>query len=106
MSQDKDPMQGEGDRASARRYDSNVRKFVDQGKVADAAHEAEEYVERDPEGAEAAEAAARRGPPGGISSSRRVSVDELVAKGQSLMDRVRPIVGRAVGSLKARLGRK
>ena len=106
MSQDKDPMQGEGDRASARRYDSNVRKFVDQGKVSDAAHEAEAYVERDPEGAEASEAAAKRGPHGEFSSSRRVSVDELVAKGQSLIERVRPMVGRAMDSIKTRLGRK
>lgn len=100
MSQHKDPMQGEGDRASARRYDSNVRQFVGEGKVDDAAHEAEQYVERDPEGAAEAEAAAKRGP------SRRVSVDEIIAKGHSLVDRVRPIVGRAVDSVKARLGRK
>ena len=99
-------MQGEGDRISARRYDSDVRKFVEEGKVSDAAHEAEDYVERDPEGAAAAEAAAKRGPRSGISASRRVSVDELVAKGHSLIDRVRPMVDRAVGSLKARLGRK
>jgi hypothetical protein len=106
MSQDKDPMQGEGDRISARRYDSDVRQFVEEGKVSEAALEAEEYVERDPEGAAAAEAAAKRGPRDGISASRRVSVDDIVAKGQSLIERVRPMVGRAVGSLKARFHRK
>jgi len=94
-------MQGEGDRASARRYDSNVREFVDEGKVSSAADDAKNFVERDPEGASAAEAAAKHGPKS-ASSARRVSVDDLVAKGHSLMERVRPMVDR----LKARLGRK
>jgi len=89
MSQRKDPNQGEGDRASARRYGGHVREFIDKGKVPDAAAEARRFVERDPEEANAAEQAARRGPAG-----RGVSVDDLVAKGQSLIDRVRPLVGK------------
>jgi len=101
MSQDKDPNQGEGDRASARRYDKHVEEFVSEGKVADAATEARDYVEREPEEASKAEAKAKRGP--GI---RNLSVDELVSKGHSVIDRVRPMVDRAVGKLRARFGRK
>jgi len=100
MSQDKDPNQGEGDRTSARRYDRKTREFVAEGKVPDAASEAKAYVERDPDGALRAERRARRGP-----HDRRVTVDELVAKGHSVLDRVRPIVERAVAGLRARLGR-
>lgn len=99
MSQDKDPNQGEGDRISARRYDRNVREFVAEGKVPDAANEARLFVERDPDDAAKAEEAAKRGP----KSSRTSSV---VAKGQSVIERVRPMVDRAVGSLRARFGRK
>ncbi len=101
MSQQKDPNQGEGDRISARKYDNHVREFVEEGKVPDAANEARLFVEREPSEAKAAEDAAKRGP-----SSRRASVDELVAKGQSLIERVRPMVDRAVGKLRNRFGRK
>jgi hypothetical protein len=101
MSQDKDPNQGEGDRISARRYDRNVRKFVADGNVDEAADEARLYVERDPEQARAAEEAAKRGP-----KSRRSSAEGILAKGQSMIERVRPMVDRAVGSLRARFGRK
>jgi hypothetical protein len=100
MSQDKDPNQGEGDRASARRYDRHVREFVSEGRVPDAAQHARDVVDHDPEAAAKAEAEARRGP------GRRVSVDELVAKGHSVVDRVRPYLARAVEGLRTRLGRK
>ena len=102
MRQDKDPNQGEGDRASARRYDRHVREFVAEGKVPDAADEARLFVERDPDDAAKAEAAARRGPHG----TRFTSVDQLVAKGHSVLDRVIPMVERAVGNLRKRFGRK
>ena len=102
MSQDKDPNQGEGDRIAARRYDRNVREFVEEGKVSEAANNARQYVESEPGDAAAAESAAKRGPKAG----RGVSVDELVAKGQSLIERVRPVVDRAVGNLRKRFGRK
>jgi len=101
MSQDKDPNQGEGDRVSARRYDRNVRDFVAEGKVPDAADEAKNYVERDPDDAAKAEEKAKRGPLG-----TRVSIDELVAKGQTVVERVRPMVEKVVGNLRARFGRK
>ena len=101
MSQDKDPNQGEGDRISARRYDRNVRDFVAEGKVPDAANEAKSYVERDPDDAAKAEDKAKRGPFG-----TRVSIDELVAKGQTVVERVRPMVSKVVGNLRARFGRK
>lgn len=102
MSQDKDPNQGEGDRVSARRYDRHVREFVVEGRVPDAANEARLFVERDPDDAAKAERVAQRGP----SGSRSASVDEIVAKGHSVFDRVRPMVKRAVGNLRARFGRK
>lgn len=101
MSQVKDPNQGEGDRASARRYDQHVREFIDEGNVPDAANDAKVFVESEPEEAAKAEAAAKHGP-----GARRVSVDELVAKGHSLIERVRPVVDRAIGSLRTRFSRK
>ena len=102
MSQDKDPNQGEGDRMSGRRYDRHVREFIAEGKVPDAANEARLFVEREPDDAAKAEAAAKRGP----MSARFTSVDQIVAKGQSVIERVRPMVKRAVGNLRARFGRK
>jgi hypothetical protein len=101
MSQDKDPNQGEGDRISARRYDKHASEFVAEGKVPDAANEARLFVEREPDEAAKAEAAAKRGPKG-----RMISVDEIVAKGHSVIERVRPMVSRPVGNLRARFGRK
>jgi hypothetical protein len=120
MSQDKDPNQGEGDRISARRYDRNVREFIDEGRVPDAANDARQFVDRDPDEALKAEQAAKRGP-----SGHHRTVDELLAKGQSVVDRLRtafgsaarpgkagtrdrlrPRVDRALGSLRARFGRK
>ena len=94
MSQ-KDPNQGEGDRVSARRYDNHVRDFVADGKVEPAAGDARAYVEREPEDAAKAEAAGKRGPGAG-------TVDAVIAKGHSLLGRVRPMVER----LRARFGRK
>ena len=85
----KDPNQGEGDRASARRYDDHVRDFVADGKVEPAANEARAYVEREAEDAAKAEAEARRGPAG-----RRTSVDQLVAKGRTVFERLRARFGR------------
>lgn len=101
MSQDKDPNQGEGDRVSARRYDRNLREFIDEGNVPDAANEARLFVERDPDDAAKAEAAAKRGP----QSGRFASVDQIVAKGQSVIERVRPMVERAFGNLRKRFGK-
>src|SRR5829696_4647989 len=98
MSQEKDPNQGEGDRLSARRYDRHAREFIAEGKVPDAANEARLFVERDPDDAAKAEDVAKRGPKG----TRWASVDEMIAKGHSVLDRVRPMVDR----LRARLGKK
>ena len=88
MTQPKDPNQGEGDRVSARRYDKNVRDFVAEGKVESAAGDARAYLEREPDDAAKAEATAKRGPRASIS------VDAVIAKGQSLVERVRPMVAR------------
>lgn len=98
---DKDGTKGEGDRASARRYDQNVREFIAEGRVPDAASKAREYLDRDPEGAQKSEQRAKRGPHG-----RFVSLDQIVAKGQSVIGRVRPMVERAVGRARARFTRK
>lgn len=96
MTQQKDPNQGEGDRASARRYDDHVRDFVSKGKVDPAAGEARAYLEREPDDAAKAEAAAKRGP------RASATVDQVIAKGHSLLERVRPMVAR----LRERFGRK
>lgn len=95
-------MQGEGDKLSARHYNRDAREFIAEGKVEEAAEEAARYVERDPDDAARAEAAAKRGPHPG----RRATVDELIAKGRSVVDRVRPYISRASQKLRSRLGRK
>jgi len=100
MKTDKDPNQGEGDKVSARHYNREVREFIAEGKVDEAAREAAHYVEAEPRDAERAEKKARKGP-----SSAKVSVDELVAKGRTVIDRVRPIVNRFVGRVRARFNR-
>jgi hypothetical protein len=101
----RDANQGEGDRLSARHYNEQLRKFVDGGNVEPAARKAETYVEQMPEAAARAERTARRGPAARGSSARQ-SLDELVAKARTVADRVRPIVDRAVGKLRARFVRK
>jgi hypothetical protein len=85
----KDPNQGEGDRASARRYDEHVRDFVAEGKVEPAATQARDYVEREPGDAAKAEATAKRGPKG-----RWASVDQIVEKGRSVFERLRARLAR------------
>ena len=100
-----DPMQGEGDRVSARRYNRSAREFVAEGKVDEAAREAADYVEAEPEDAERAEETARE------ESARRVphragfSVDSLAAKGRAVMDRLRPLIEGVVDRVRSRLGR-
>ena len=92
---------GEGDPVAAQHYNRELREFIEAGKVADAARSAKNYVERNPERAAGDERAAKRGPP-----STRASVDELVAKGRTVIDRVRPIVAGVVSRVRARIGRK
>lgn len=92
-----DGNQGEGDRRSARRYQRHVREFVAGGKVEPAARDAEAYVERAPEDAGRAEREARRGP-----HPTRIPIDELVAKGHTVIDRVQALVRRVA----SRFGRR
>jgi hypothetical protein len=93
-----DQNQGEGDRASARRYQRHVREFVAGGEVEPAARDAEQYVERAPDDAARAEAAAaRRGP-----RPTKVSLDELVAKGHTVIDRMEALARRIAGRLRRR----
>jgi hypothetical protein len=96
-----DANEGEGNRTSARHYNQQLRDFVAGGKVEPAAHAAEAYVRQKPEEAARAERQARRGP-----RSTGVTLDELVAKSRTVVDRVRPFVDGALGRLRARLGRK
>lgn len=84
----KDPNQGEGDRASARRYDKHLRDFISGGKVEPAATEARGFVDTKPDEAAAAERAAKRGPNGHI-------YDDLVAKARSWLARLRETAHRA-----------
>lgn len=96
----RDANQGEGDKVAARHYNQQLRDFVAGGKVEPAAKEAKTYVDSQPVEAERAERKAKRGP------STRVSLDELVAKGRTVLDRVRPVVTRAVDKVRARIHRK
>lgn len=95
-----DPNQGEGDKLSARQYNRDLREFISEGKVDEAAEDARLYVEREPEDAARAEAKAKRGP------GTRLSVDDLVAKGRSVVERVRPYIERAQQKLRSTFGRK
>jgi hypothetical protein len=97
-----DPNQGEGDRVSARHYNRRVREFVAAGKVSGAARDAEKFVEREPDEAARAERAGKRGP----ASGARATVDELVAKGRTVIDRVRPMVERVASRIRTRLSSK
>ena len=101
MNPGRDPNQGEGDRVSARRYNKQVEDFVAEGKVGSSAHEAERYVEAQPKDAARAERKAKRGP-----HHTKVSLDELVNMGRTVVDRLRPYVERGVGRLRARFHRK
>ena len=96
-----DGNQGEGDRVAGRRYQRRVREFVAGGNVEPAARDAERYVERAPDDAARAEARARRGP-----RSTRVSLDELVAKGHTVIDRIEALVRRISGRFGGRSGRR
>ena len=98
--QDKDPNQGEGDKVSARHYNRQAESFVADGKVEQAARDAERFVEAEPDEAARAERKAKRGP-----HPTKVSVDELIAKSRTVIDRVRPIVDRVVDRVKSRFSK-
>ncbi|CAN5844410.1 hypothetical protein BH11MYX3_BH11MYX3_04300 [soil metagenome] len=97
---DKDPNQGEGDKVSAREYNRQAQDFVADGKVEEAARDAARFVDEEPGEAKRAEQRAKRGP-----GSTKVSVDELIAKGRTVIDRVRPMVERVVDRVKSRLNK-
>ena len=93
--------QGEGDRVSARHYNDAASEFASKDdQVEEAARDAATYVEAEPEDAKRAERVAKRGP-----KSTRVSVDELVDMGRSIVDRVKPYVDRAIARVKSKLDR-
>ncbi len=97
---ERDANQGEGNRFAARHYNDQLREFVAASQVEPAARAAKSYVEHRPEDAARAERKARRGP------QTHITLDEMVAKGRTVVERVRPILDRAVGKLRARFGRK
>jgi hypothetical protein len=93
--------QGEGNRTAARHYNDAASEFAENDqKVEQAARDAASYVEAEPEDAKRAESQAKRGPKG-----TRVSVDELVEMGRSVMDRVKPYVDRVIARVKSKLDR-
>lgn len=92
-----DGNQGPGDPVPGRRYQRRVREFVEGGHVEAAARDAERYVERAPDDAARAEAEARRGP-----RSPWVSLDELVAKSHTVVDRMGALVRRIAGRFRRR----
>lgn len=96
----RDANQGEGDKVAARHYNQQLRDFVAGGNVEPAAQDAKTYVDSQPIEAARAERKAKRGP------STRVSLDELIARGRTVVERVRPVVTRAVDKLRARIGHK
>jgi len=96
-----DANEGEGNRIAARHYNQQLRDFVAGGKVDPAAHAAETYVRDNPEEAARAERKARRGP-----HATGITLDEMVARSRTVVDRVRPIVERTLGRLRARFGWK
>jgi len=89
-----EPNQGEGDRDADEKYRDDVRAFISKGKVEGAAKDARDFVERDPEAARRAERAGKRGP--------RTTIDELIAKGRTVVDRVK----HAVDGLRERISSK
>lgn len=90
----KDPNQGEGDRASARRYNEHVRDFVNRGEPDRAARDARDYVEREPDDAARAERRAKRG------TVR--PVDEIVGMARTFVERVK----RRIAVLRERYHKK
>jgi hypothetical protein len=102
--QNHDQNQGEGDRISSRRYNRDVRRFVADGKVEDAAQDAKQYVERHPSKAARDEAKAKKGPRGARGAS--ATVDELIAKGRTIVDRIKPVVQRVTRRVRRSLSKK
>ena len=58
----KDHNQGEGDKISARRYNSDLRDYIATGNVDEAARKARDFVDTQPDLAAQAERKAKRGP--------------------------------------------
>lgn len=97
----RDSNQGEGDKDAARHYNDQLHAFVEGGRVEPAARDAERFVQQQPLEAKRAEQTAKRGP-----IATRLSLDELLARGRTLVERARPVVERAVDKLRARFARK
>jgi hypothetical protein len=57
-----DKNQGEGDKISAQKYNKDLRSYIAEGKVDDAARRARDFVDTQPDLAAQAERKAKRGP--------------------------------------------
>jgi hypothetical protein len=97
----RDPKRADGNRISDVHDHRRVHEPDAGHKVGSSPRDAEPHVALPPRVIANAERRARRG-----RRSTRVSIDELIAKGQSVIDRVRPAVERTVGKLRARFTRK
>ena len=95
-----DGNQGEGDRSSVRRYARHLREFVAGDKVEPSARGPEAYVERLPPDSTREERGARRGP-----HHTRVSVEELMARGHTVLGRLQRALHRVFGRFTRRLRR-
>lgn len=77
-----DENQGEGDRAAARRYNQNVREFVESGKAEPAARDAREAID---------------GPEG--EDLERAEKEAAAAGRPTAMERVRGVINRVRNAL-------
>lgn len=94
-----DARHGEGEGVSVHLDCEQLREFIAGGPLGSVAHESGAYVGRQREAAPMARNAVR-------GSQTQISIDELVAKNRSIVERVRPMVRRAVGRLRVRFRRK
>lgn len=72
--------QGEGDKASARKYNEKAMQFAGSNKVEQAAKEAKDFVDANPAEARADEEIAKAGP-----SPIRTRINELVTEGKAML---------------------
>jgi hypothetical protein len=87
----RDPNQGEGDRASAKRYDEHVREYVSEGTMDEDARDAAQWVAHQAREAARAERDGKRGPQPVRRLARPtwLSMHGLVERGQRLLGRLR-----------------
>jgi hypothetical protein len=95
-----DGQRRKGDRLSTRRHGRKVREFVARGKVEPAVR-SHEIVEPRSEAAGRAKRKVRGGP-----RPTKVTIDELVAKGRTVIDRLEAVVHRVADRIRSRRARR